>query len=69
MVSLISIARRSLQREVADLSFFRHFQTLRIQYAISSLCCMTLTIHGCSSISFGEGRAVGSRVSLEKIRS
>lgn len=40
------------------------FQTLRIQYAMSTLRSMTVIIHGWFSISFGVGRVDASRVSL-----
>lgn len=58
------------ERGKAYLWLFWFFQphTLRIQYAISTFCCIILTIQGCSSIPAGAGRKVGSRVRLEIAR-
>lgn len=52
--------------DVSHLWLFWFFQphTLRIQYAISTFCCIILTIQGWSSIPAGAGRRVGSRVRL-----
>lgn len=42
----------------------RQPQTLRMKWSIFTGCCMILMIQGCSSMSRGVGRRLGSRVRL-----